>query len=220
MYSHYIKRPLDFLLALCAIIALSPVLLVVAVLVKIKLGSPIIFSQSRPGYRGKIFKIYKFKSMKNPQTRDGRVLTDDERQSCLENGIEMLSDEERLTKFGRFIRACSIDELPELFNILKGEMSFVGPRPLEAVYLPYYTEQEMHRHDVLPGLTGLAQINGRNACSWEKRFEYDLEYVRSISFIFDIKIILKTILVVLKQDDIAQGEECLESLNVIRKTYK
>ena len=220
MYSKYIKRILDFFCALCAIIVLFPILLIVAILVKIKLGSPVIFKQSRPGLYGKIFKLYKFKSMKNPQTRDGHELTDDERQSCLENGIEMLSDEERLTKFGRLIRATSIDELPELFNILKGEMSFVGPRPLEAVYLPYYTEEEMHRHDVLPGLTGLAQINGRNVSSWEKRFEYDIKYVKSMSFILDLKILLKTILVVVKQDDIAQGEECLESLNVIRRNNK
>ena len=217
MYSKYFKRILDFFCALCAIIVLSPVLLITAFFVRIKLGSPVLFKQERPGLHGKIFGMYKFRSMLPPQTRDGRVLTDNERLECLKNGIDVLSDEERLTKFGSLLRATSLDELPELFNIMKGDMSFVGPRPLATIYLPYYTAEEMHRHDVRPGLTGLAQVNGRNSASWAKRFEYDIEYVRNVTLLNDIKIILKTVAVVFVREGIAQGEERPESFNVVRQ---
>ena len=217
MYSKYFKRILDFFCALCAIIVLSPVLLITAIFVRIKLGSPVLFKQERPGLHGKIFGMYKFRSMLPPQTRDGKVLTDNERLECLKNGIDVLSDEERLTKFGRLLRATSLDELPELFNILKGDMSFVGPRPLATIYLPYYTEEEMHRHDVRPGLTGLAQVHGRNSASWAKRFEYDIEYVKNVTLLNDIKIILKTVAVVFVREGIAQGEERPDAFNVVRQ---
>lgn len=168
---------MDFILSLIAIIALSPILLVVAALVRINLGSPVIFKQKRPGLNGKIFTLYKFRTMT------------DERD---ENG-ELLPDEVRLTKFGKFLRSTSIDELPELFNILKGDMSIVGPRPLLVQYLPLYDEQQKRRHEVRPGLTGLAQISGRNAISWEERFNLDIAYVDGISFTLDLKIFFKTI---------------------------
>lgn len=186
IYSKYLKRPMDFILALIAIIILSPVMLVTAILVKINLGSPVIFRQERPGLNEKIFTLYKFRSMT------------DERD---ENG-ELLPDTMRLTKFGKFLRSSSLDELPELINILKGEMSFVGPRPLSVLYLPYYNEEERTRHSVRPGLTGLSQINGRNTVNWEERFAYDIEYVNNITFINDLKIMLKTILVVFKREGI------------------
>ena len=217
MYSSYIKRFLDFLFSLCTIIALSPVLFITAILVRIMLGSPVLFKQDRPGLHGKIFGMYKFRSMLPPMTRDGRILTDNERLECIKNGIEVLSDDERLTKFGRLLRATSLDELPELLNILKGDMSFVGPRPLATIYLPYYNEKEMHRHDVRPGLTGLAQVNGRNSASWAKRFEYDLEYVRNVTLLNDMKIIFKTVAVVFIREGIAQGAERPESFNVVRQ---
>lgn len=177
IYRNYLKRPMDFILSLIAIIALSPILLVVAALVRINLGSPVIFKQKRPGLNGKIFTLYKFRTMT------------DERD---ENG-ELLPDEVRLTKFGKFLRSTSIDELPELFNILKGDMSIVGPRPLLVQYLPLYDEQQKRRHEVRPGLTGLAQISGRNAISWEERFNLDIAYVDGISFTLDLKIFFKTI---------------------------
>src|SRR5690554_5967289 len=166
MYQKYFKRPLDFIMALLGLIILSPLLLVIAILVRIKLGSPVIFKQPRPGLNEKIFTLYKFRTMT------------DERD---ENG-ELLPDEQRLTPFGKWLRSSSLDELPELWNILKGDMSFVGPRPLAVEYLPYYTEIERIRHTVRPGLTGLAQINGRNAVSWEERFRYDVNYVETITF--------------------------------------
>src|SRR5690554_4991671 len=177
IYRNYLKRPMDFILSLIAIIALSPILLVVAALVRINLGSLVIFKQKRPGLNGKIFTLYKFRTMT------------DERD---ENG-ELLPDEVRLTKFGKFLRSTSIDELPELFNILKGDMSIVGPRPLLVQYLPLYDEQQKRRHEVRPGLTGLAQISGRNAISWEERFNLDIAYVDGISFTLDLKIFFKTI---------------------------
>lgn len=191
--------------------------LFIAILVRVKLGSPIIFKQERPGLNGKIFKMYKFRTMLSPQTRDGRRLTDTERLECIEQGIEILSDEERLTSFGRKLRALSLDELPELWNIFNGDMSIVGPRPLATIYLPYYTLEENRRHEVRPGLTGLAQINGRNSCSWEMRFRYDVEYVDNLSFLEDVKIILKTIAVVFSHRDIGQGEERPESFSVLRQ---
>ena len=177
LYRRYIKRPMDFILSLIAIIVLSPVFLVVAVLVRVKLGSPIIFKQERPGLNEKIFTLYKFRSMT------------DERD---ENG-ELLPDSVRLTKFGKFLRSTSLDELPELFNILKGDMSIIGPRPLLVQYLPLYDEHQRRRHEVRPGLSGLAQVNGRNAISWEEKFNLDIEYVNNISFILDWKIIFLTI---------------------------
>ncbi|NLM45160.1 MAG: sugar transferase [Clostridiales bacterium] len=186
MYEKYIKRPIDFVLALIGIIVLSPVLLIIAILVRINLGSPVLFKQGRPGLNERIFTIYKFRTMT------------DERD---ENG-ELLPDSMRLTKFGKFLRSTSLDELPELFNILKGDMSFVGPRPLSVMYLPYYTDEERLRHSVRPGLTGLSQINGRNTVNWEERFAYDIEYVNNITFINDMKILLKTIAVVFKREGI------------------
>ncbi len=177
LYRKYIKRLLDIILSLTAIICLSPVLLITALLVRVKLGSPVIFRQQRPGLNGKIFGLCKFRSMTDERDAEGNLLP----------------DEVRLTSFGKKLRATSLDELPELFNILKGEMSVVGPRPLLVQYLPLYNEEQRHRHDVLPGLTGLAQVNGRNAITWEKKFEYDVEYVRNLSFFMDVKIILMTV---------------------------
>ena len=197
----YIKRLLDIFASSVAIIVLSPVLIITAVLVRIKLGSPVLFKQQRPGKDEKIFTIYKF-----------RTMTDE----CDENG-ELLPDSVRLTKFGRFLRASSIDELPELFNILKGDMSVIGPRPLAIEYLPFYNEEEKRRHSVSPGLTGLAQVMGRNSVSWNEKFKYDIEYVDNYSLILDIKILLKTILVVFKREDIGQGEETPEDFNVVRQ---
>lgn len=176
IYAKYIKRPMDIILSLMAIIGLAPVLLLVAVLVRKKLGKPVIFTQERPGLHEKIFKLYKFRSMTDERDEKG----------------ELLPDEVRLTSFGKFLRSTSLDELPELFNILKGDMSVVGPRPLLVKYLPLYNEIQKHRHDVRPGLSGLAQINGRNAITWEKKFEYDVEYTKNISFLGDWKIIFFT----------------------------
>lgn len=186
-YEKYIKRMLDFLLALIAIVILSPIILVTALLVRIKLGSPVIFCQKRPGKDEKIFSMYKFRSMTDEKDENGNLLP----------------DEVRLTGFGKKLRATSLDELPELFNILKGDMSIVGPRPLLVSYLERYNEEQKHRHDVRPGLTGLAQVNGRNAISWEDKFAYDVEYVNRVSFWNDIKIIFQTIGSVLKRDGIS-----------------
>ena len=186
MYQKFFKRFFDVVLSGCALLVLWPVLLIVAILVRIKLGSPVIFCQERPGKDEKIFKMYKFRSMT------------DERD---ENG-ELLPDEVRLTKFGRLLRSTSLDELPELWNIFKGDMSIVGPRPLLVQYLPLYNEEQRHRHDVRPGLTGLAQVNGRNAISWEERFSLDVEYVNHVSLVGDIKILVQTVTVVFKRDGI------------------
>ena len=201
VYARYIKRILDILLSGCALIVLSPVLLIVAVLVRTKLGSPVIFCQERPGKDEKIFKMYKFRSMTDARDENG----------------ELLPDEVRLMKFGRALRATSLDELPELWNIFKGDMSIVGPRPLAVVYLPYYTEEERHRHDILPGLTGLAQVHGRNAISWEAKFAYDLEYLRTLSFRTDVKIIFLTVKKVLVREGIGQAEQAPESLHKLRQ---
>ena len=186
-YEKYIKRLLDFTLSFLALIILSPVLLVTAVLVRIKLGSPIIFHQERPGKSEKIFRLYKFRSM-----------TDE----CDENG-NLLPDDERLTRFGRTLRSTSLDELPELWNILRGDMSIVGPRPLLVKYLPLYNEEQRHRHDVRPGLTGWAQANGRNAISWEEKFKLDVWYVQHISFLVDVKVIFMTVKKVFCRDGIS-----------------
>lgn len=189
IYRRYIKRPMDFSLAFFAIIVLSPIFLVVAILVKIKLGSPIIFKQQRPGLNEKIFTMYKFRTMT------------DERD---ENG-ELLPDSVRLTKFGCFLRSTSLDELPELFNILKGDMSIVGPRPLLVQYLPLYNEHQRRRHEVRPGLSGLAQINGRNAISWDEKFDLDVQYVDNVNFIGDWKIIFITIKKAIIREGINSG---------------
>ncbi|MEF2782011.1 MAG: sugar transferase [Clostridium sp.] len=186
MYKLFFKRLLDFILSLIAIILLSPVYIIVAILVRIKLGSPVIFCQERPGKNEKIFKMYKFRTMTDERGPDGNLLP----------------DVQRLTKFGRMLRNSSLDELPELFNILKGDMSIIGPRPLLVKYLPLYNEEQKHRHDVRPGLTGLAQANGRNSSTWEERFKLDVKYVNEISFVLDVKIIFATIASVLKHEGI------------------
>lgn len=187
IYSKFIKRLSDFLLSLIAIIILSPVYLVLTVLVKIKLGSPVLFCQERPGKNEKIFKMYKFRTMTDKKDENG----------CL------LPDKDRMTKFGSFLRKTSLDELPELINILKGDMSIIGPRPLLVKYLPLYSEEQKKRHNARPGLTGIAQVNGRNAISWEKKFEYDVLYTENITFLGDVKIFFKTIFKVLKKDGIS-----------------
>ena len=187
MYRCFFKRFVDFLLSLIAIILLSPVFLVVALLVRTKLGSPILFCQERPGKDEKIFMMYKFRSMS------------DERD---ENG-QLMPDEVRLTSFGKKLRSTSLDELPELFNILKGDMSIVGPRPLLVKYLPLYSAEQRKRHDVRPGLTGWAQANGRNAISWEEKFKYDVEYTEKYSFFMDLKIIFMTVRSVLRHEGIS-----------------
>ena len=186
MYQKYIKRLLDIAISFTALLVLSPVLLVVAVLVRTRLGSPVIFHQDRPGYREKVFRLCKFRSMTDARGADG----------------ELLPDAVRLTRFGKALRATSLDELPELWNILKGDMSLSGPRPLLVKYLPLYNESQRRRHDVKPGLTGWAQVNGRNAITWEQRFEYDVYYVDHISFLMDLKILFQTVAVVLRHSDI------------------
>lgn len=177
IYHRFFKRPMDFFLSLVAIIILSPVLLIVSFLVRVKLGSPILFKQERPGMNEKIFTMYKFRTMTDAKDAEG----------------QSLPDSVRLTKFGRLLRATSLDELPELVNILKGDMSIVGPRPLLVQYLPLYNQQQKRRHEVRPGLSGYAQVNGRNAISWEDKFKLDVEYVDSITFIGDWKIIFLTL---------------------------
>lgn len=191
MYRHFIKRLLDICLSGMALILLSPVLLVVAVLVRTKLGSPVLFKQERPGKNEKIFTLYKFRTMTDEKDEKG----------------QLLPDEVRLTSFGKMLRSTSLDELPELINIFKGEMSIIGPRPLLVKYLPLYNEEQKHRHDVRPGLTGLAQVNGRNAITWEKKFEYDVEYVRKLSFMLDCKIFFETIKAVLKREGISSATD-------------
>ncbi|EGP4897504.1 sugar transferase [Enterococcus faecium] len=188
-YQLFGKRILDILLSGIALIVLSPIILIVGFLVRIKLGSPIIFKQERPGKSEKIFSMYKFRTMTDERDHNG----------------EFLPDEIRLTKFGKILRATSLDELPELWNILKGDMSIVGPRPLLVEYLPLYSEKQRKRHNVRPGLTGLAQVNGRNAISWEEKFEYDYLYIEDYSFTKDINIIWHTIKKVLKHDGITSN---------------
>jgi undecaprenyl phosphate N,N'-diacetylbacillosamine 1-phosphate transferase len=189
-YAKYIKRILDIICALLAMIVFCWLYAIVAILVRVKLGSPVIFKQQRPGKDEKIFTLYKFRTMT------------DERD---ENG-ELLPDEVRLTEFGKALRSTSLDEIPEVWNILKGDMSVVGPRPLAVQYLPYYTESERHRHDVRPGLTGLAQVSGRNNLRWEEKFFFDLEYVRACNFILDVKIIFQTVRKVVCRKDVVTGD--------------
>ena len=185
---------MDIVLSLLAIIFLSPILAVVAILVRIKLGSPVLFKQQRPGKDGKIFNIYKFRSMTDAKDENGKLLP----------------DEARLTRFGKLLRKTSLDELPELFCILKGDMSIIGPRPLLVSYLPYYTEEESHRHDVRPGLSGLAQIEGRNYLDWDSRLATDIEYVKNVSFALDVSIIFKTIIKAFKGESIAEDTNAIE----------
>lgn len=197
MYKKYIKRILDFILSLIAIIVLSPILLISAILVRIKLGSPVIFKQKRPGKDEKIFTLYKFRTMTDEKDEQGNLLP----------------DSERLTKFGKFLRSTSIDELPELINILKGDMSIVGPRPLLIRDMIFMTDEQRQRHSVRQGLTGLAQVNGRNNVDWEEKINYDLQYIEKITLIGDIKIILKTVGKVFARRDIeTDGMDTAEDL--------
>lgn len=186
-YEKYVKRLFDIVIALFALVALGWLMAIVAILVKVKLGSPVIFKQPRPGKNGKIFYMYKFRTMTDERDEEGNLLP----------------DEIRLTSFGKKLRSTSLDEMPEFFNMLKGDMSLVGPRPLLVQYLPLYNEEQKRRHDVLPGFTGLAQVNGRNSISWEEKFRWDIEYVDNIGFLLDIKIIFKTVSVVLKRSGVS-----------------
>lgn len=202
MYKKYIKRLLDIVLSLLAIIILSPLYLIISILVLIFMGWPILFKQPRPGKDEKIFNMYKFRTMTNKKDKNGKLLP----------------DEKRLTKFGKFLRKTSLDELPEFFNILSGKMSFIGPRPLLVEYLDYYTKEEKHRHDVRPGLTGLAQVSGRNLLSWDDKFKKDIEYVNNITFLGDLKIVFETIAVVFKREGINnQNNQTMELLSVVRR---
>ncbi len=188
MYAKYMKRLLDILLSLTILVVLSPLLLVLCILVRSKLGSPIFFKQERPGLHEKIFTMYKFRTMTDKRDAEGKLLP----------------DKDRLTKFGKLLRATSLDELPEFFNILKGDMSFIGPRPLLVSYLPYYTETEALRHTVRPGLTGLAQVSGRNFLDWDRRLAKDVEYVKELSFQMDLKVLFLTVKVVFDRSDVAE----------------
>ena len=188
MYRNYIKRILDIIYSLGFILCFWWLYILVAILVRVKLGSPVIFKQQRPGLNGKVFMMYKFRSMTDARDRDGKLLSDDE----------------RLPKFGKLLRATSLDEIPEFFNILKGDMSLVGPRPLLVQYLERYNKRQARRHEVRPGITGWAQVNGRNAISWEQKFEYDVEYVEKCSFLLDIKIIFMTIKKIFIREGISQ----------------
>lgn len=204
IYAKYFKRPLDLILSILALIVLSPLLLIIAILVRINLGKPIIFKQQRPGLNEKIFTLYKFRTMTNKKNKNNNLLP----------------DEERLTRFGKWLRSTSIDELPELINIIKGDMSIVGPRPLATIYLPFYTEKERVRHSIRPGLTGLAQVSGRINIPWEKRFQYDIQYLEVCSFFIDLKIIFKTIKnVITRKDSILHNSDnyIQKSLHIERK---
>lgn len=193
IYKRYIKRPLDIIFSLLAIILLSPVFLAVVILVKIQLGSPMLFKHLRPGLNRNIFTMYKFRSMTDERDESGNLLP----------------SRERLTKLGKFLRATSLDELPELFNILRGDMSFIGPRPLLPEYLPLYNDRQKHRHDVRPGLSGLAQVNGRNAISWEEKFDFDLQYIENISFALDVKILFQTVAKVFRREGVNKSDEVI-----------
>lgn len=209
MYRNCFKRVLDFLISLTALVVLSPFFLVFIIIGFFVMHGNPFFTQDRPGKDEKVFKLIKFRSMSNKKDKDGNLLP----------------DKERITKYGEFIRAVSIDELPELINVLKGDMALVGPRPLLVEYLPYYTEKERHRHDVRPGITGLAQINGRNYITWEETFEYDVEYVNNITFLNDLKILIGTIEKVFKREDVtdatdtdtdSKGRHVHDALNIER----
>lgn len=202
MYKKFMKRFLDLVLSIMAFIILMPLMLIIYILVRVKLGKPAIFKQERPGKDEKIFTLYKFRTMTDEKDENGNLLP----------------DEQRLTKFGKILRSTSLDELPELINIIKGDMSIVGPRPLLVEYLRCYTEEERKRHEVRPGLTGLAQISGRNSISWEEKFKEDLRYIQHISFINDLRIVLKTATKVLKREGIKQeGEATMSNLLEERK---
>ena len=201
-YEKFIKRPLDVICALLALIVFCWLYAIVAILVRIKLGSPVLFKQKRPGKNEKIFTLYKFRTMTDARDENG----------------EFLPDSVRLTKFGKILRKTSLDELPEAINILKGDMSVVGPRPLAVQYLPYYSEKEKHRHDVRPGLTGWAQVNGRNSLLWEDKFQFDIEYVNKITFMTDAIIVCKTVVKALKREDIGvRGENMLLDFDAYRR---
>lgn len=204
VYEKYVKRIIDLICSGAALILLSPLLLITAVLVRIKLGSPVIFKQERPGLHEKSFYLYKFRSMTDARDENGNLLP----------------DEDRLPAFGRKLRSTSLDELPELWNIFKGDMSIVGPRPLLVAYLPYYTDEEAHRHDVRPGLTGWAQVNGRNVTVWDERLRQDLYYVQNCSLKLDIKIILMTVVKVVKKSDIIVGAQHGEGHGRLDKVRK
>lgn len=203
IYEKFFKRPLDFLIAFAVLIVISPVLLILTVVGAVVMGGNPFFTQERPGKNEKIFKLIKFRSMTNKKDEFGKLLP----------------DKERLTPYGRLLRSTSLDELPELLNILKGDMAIVGPRPLAVLYLPYYTQSERHRHDVRPGLTGLAQVNGRNAISFEEKFVYDIQYASKITLIGDIKIIFKTVKKVFIHEGIGQGEQMPVSLHIEREDW-
>ena len=198
MYRNFLKRVIDILGALFLLILTSPIIIATAIFIYFKVSRDVIFTQARPGLKEKIFKIYKFKTMSDERDANG----------------ELLPDEQRLGKFGKLIRSLSLDELPQFFNVLKGDMSFIGPRPLLVEYLPIYNETQKHRHDVRPGITGLAQVNGRNAISWEKKFEYDVYYAKNLSFMLDVKIALQTIEKVLKRSGVSkEGQATTEKFN-------
>ncbi len=204
MYAKFFKRPMDFCLSLLALIVLSPILLILMVLGAIVMKGNPFFTQARPGKNEKIFKLIKFRTMTCETDKDGNPLP----------------DEKRLTKYGRLLRSTSLDELPELINILKGDMSIVGPRPLLVKYLPLYNERQKHRHDVRPGLTGRAQVNGRNAITWEAKFEEDIAYIENVTFLNDIKIILSTVLTVFKREGISQENNATMEEFEGNKTHK
>lgn len=211
IYEAFVKRPMDVLVSLLVIICLFWLYIIIAILVRIKLGTPVLFKQDRPGKSEKIFKLYKFRTMTNERNENG----------------ELLPDDVRLTKLGKVLRATSLDELPELINIIKGDMSIIGPRPLLVRYLPYYTEEEKHRHDIRPGLTGLSQIHGRNYTPWEERFLFDLSYVNKITFMGDLKIIINTIRTVLLHSGVAdrtkiysdENENLFIDINGVKHKY-
>ena len=191
MYKSFLKRLIDIVVSVVFILCFWWLYIVLALLIKIKLGGPVLFKQERPGLNGKIFTMYKFRSMTDGRDKNGKLL----------------SDSERLTSFGRVLRATSLDEIPEFFNVLKGDMSLVGPRPLLVEYLPRYNEFQARRHEVKPGITGWAQINGRNAISWEDKFKYDVEYVVNQSFLMDLKILFLTVKKVVVRENINQGQD-------------
>lgn len=201
-YEKYIKRALDIMLSGIAMIVLSPVMLITAILVRVNLGSPVVFCQERPGKDEIIFKMHKFRTMTEERNENG----------------ELLPDEKRLTEFGKTLRSLSLDELPELWDIFRGKMSIVGPRPLLVKYLPLYSEEQHHRHDIKPGLTGWAQVNGRNLTSWEERFEHDIYYVNHVSFLMDVKIVFATVRCVFAREGInAEGSATMEAFEGMEK---